>query len=108
MIWGQMHLPIPCRAAENGGVGSTAAIRGSVQKKAVSERGGDGEKPPAPPSQPAGSGACAHLGVIVEVPEVQAPHPVHAGKERGVHGRPHDIVHIVGIVFKGVERLVVL
>src|SRR3712207_7291033 len=54
-----------------------------------------------------GPGACAaaHLGVIVEVPEVQAPHPVHAGKERGMHGGPHDIVHIVCIVFKGVERL---
>lgn len=49
-----------------------------------------------------------HLGVIIQVPEIQAAHPVHAGKERGMHWRPHDIVDIVGIVFKGVERLVVL
>lgn len=49
-----------------------------------------------------------HLGVVIQVPQIQAPHPVHAGEERGMHWRPHDIVDIVGIVFKGVERLVVL
>lgn len=50
----------------------------------------------------------AHLRVVVEVPEVQAPHPVDAGEERGVHGGPHDVVHVVRVVFKGVEWLVVL
>lgn len=67
--------------------------------------------PARPLRAPCGLGArpaLTHLGVVVEVPEVQAPHPVHAGEERGVHGRPHDIVDIVGVVFKGVERLVVL
>lgn len=49
-----------------------------------------------------------HLRVVIQVPQIQAPHPVHAGEERGMHWRPHDIVDIVGIVFKGVERLVVL
>lgn len=49
-----------------------------------------------------------HLGVIIQVPEIQSAHPVDAGEERGVHGGPHDVVDIVGIVFKGVERLVVL
>lgn len=49
-----------------------------------------------------------HLGVVIQVPQIQAPHPVHAGEECGMHWRPHDIVDIVGIVFKGVERLVVL
>lgn len=77
------------------------------------ERGGDIGKSAAHPLKkiPPNPGACvaaAHLSVIVEVPEVQAAHPVHAGKERGMHGGPHDIVYIVCIVFKGVERLVVL
>lgn len=107
-----VHLPIPCRVLENGGSAAQLPLEGLSKKGRDSERGGDGERPTAPPSpaRPAQPGACAaaHLGVIVEVPEVQASHPVHAGKERRMHGGPHDIVHIVCIVFKGVERLVVL
>lgn len=67
---------------------------------------------PARPRLPATgrrrAAAPPHLGVVIQVPQIQAPHPVHAGEERGMHWRPHDIVDIVGIVFKGVERLVVL
>lgn len=79
-----------------------------------------GRLPPPPAAQGSKASAAArlspqapippppHLGVIIQVPEIQAAHPVHAGKERGMHWRPHDVVDIVGIVFKGVERLVVL
>lgn len=49
-----------------------------------------------------------HLGVVVEVPEVQAAHAVHGGEHGGVHGRPRDVVDIVGVVLEGVQRLVVL
>lgn len=50
----------------------------------------------------------AHLGIVVEVPQVQAAHAIHSGEHSGVHRRPHDVVHIVSIVLKGVERPVVL
>lgn len=51
---------------------------------------------------------CTHLSVIVEVPQVQAAHAIHGSKHGRVHGRPHDIIHIIGVVFKRVQRLVVL
>lgn len=51
---------------------------------------------------------CTHLSVIVEVPQVQAAHAIHSSKHGRVHGRPHDIIHIIGVVFKRVQRLVVL
>lgn len=105
-----MRLPIPFRVVKNGGPAALLQLEGLSKKGRFRERERDCEWPTAPPSQPSdpGAWAAAHLGVIVEVPKVQAPHPVHAGKERGMHGGPHDIVHIVCIVFKGVERLVVL
>lgn len=79
-------------------------LEGLSTKGSLLQQESDCRVVPVAPSQP----WAAHLGVTVEVPEVQAPHPVHAGKERGMHRGPHDIVHIVCIVFKGVERLVVL
>lgn len=35
-------------------------------------------------------------------------HAVHAGEQSRVSGRPHDVVHVVGVVLKRVEGLVVL
>lgn len=101
----------PFSAIKNGGSAAQLQLEVLFKKGRFGDRGRRREADCAlPPASPPGPGACAaaHLGVIVEVPEVQAPHPVHAGKERGMHGGPHDIVHIVCIVFKGVERLVVL
>lgn len=48
------------------------------------------------------------LCVVVEIPEVQATIPIHSSKERWMHWRPHDIIHIVCIVFKRIEVLVML
>lgn len=49
-----------------------------------------------------------YLGLVVEIPQVQVAHTVHAGKQGRVCGRPHDIVHVVRVVLKRVQRLVVL
>lgn len=101
-----MHLLV----GGGGGDGrSPEAVGGSVHKRSFFAARIRLQSGPGCPLPALGPDACAaHLGVTVEVPEVQAPHPVHAGKERGMHRGPHDIVHIVCIVFKGVERLVVL
>lgn len=48
------------------------------------------------------------LGIVVQVPKVQATHAVHCSKDGWMYRRPHDIVHIVCIVFKGIEGLVML
>lgn len=114
--WSEMKLFLAGASANSlqssreWGSAAQLPLEGHPKQGRAGQRGGDGERPASPSSQPSRPGACAaaHLGVIVEVPEVQAPHSVHAGKERGMHGGPHDIVHIVCIVFKGVERLVVL
>ena len=45
-----------------------------------------------------------HLGVVVEVPEVQAPGQVHAGEQGGMGGGPHHVVHVVAAVLKRVQR----
>lgn len=96
---------LPCRAL--------AAPPGPLRARGEPRRGEPGSAAAGPPvtglrARPPARRRPPHLGVVVQVPEVQAPHPVHAGEERGMHWRPHDIVDIVGIVFKGVERLVVL
>jgi len=49
-----------------------------------------------------------YLGVLVEVPEVQSTHAVHAGKQGRVDGRPLHVVHIVTVVLKRVDVLLVL
>ncbi len=49
-----------------------------------------------------------HLCVVVEVPQVDASESVHAGEESGVNRRPHDIIHIIWVVLKRVQRLVIL
>lgn len=49
-----------------------------------------------------------YLSVIVEVPQVQMTNSVHTSKQSGVNGRPHDIIHIIRVIFKGVEGFVVL
>lgn len=56
----------------------------------------------------AGLGRSTHLGVVVEVPQVQVSHAVHAGEQGGVSGRPHHVVHVVRAVLERVQRLVVL
>lgn len=49
-----------------------------------------------------------YLSVIVEVPQVQVAHSIHTCKQRGVSGRPHDIINVIRVVLKGVQRLIVL
>lgn len=49
-----------------------------------------------------------NLGVIVEVPQVQVAHSVHAGEQSRVGRRPHDIINVIRVVFKGVQRLIAL
>lgn len=48
------------------------------------------------------------LCVVVEIPEVQTTIAIHCSKERWMHWRPHDIINIVCIVFKGIQGLVML
>ncbi len=52
--------------------------------------------------------ALPHLSVVVQVPQIQTTHAVHAGEERGVHGGPHHIVDVICVILKGVQRLVLL
>lgn len=49
-----------------------------------------------------------HLSVIVEVPQVQVAHSIHTCKHSGVSRRPHDIINVIRVIFKGVQRLIVL
>lgn len=49
-----------------------------------------------------------YLCVVVKVPQVKVAHSVHARKQGGVDGGPHDVVNIVRVVLKGVQRLVIL
>jgi len=49
-----------------------------------------------------------YLGVLVKVPEVQSAHAVHAGKQGRVDGRPLHVVHVVTVVLKRVDVLLVL
>lgn len=49
-----------------------------------------------------------YLSVVVEVPQVQMAHSIHACKQSRVSGRPHDIIDVIRVIFKGVERLIVL
>lgn len=49
-----------------------------------------------------------HLCVIVEVPQVDASESVHTGEESGMNRRPHDIINIIWVVLKRVQRLVIL
>ena len=49
-----------------------------------------------------------YLSVIVEVPQVQVAHSIHACKQSRVSRRPHDVINVIRVIFKGVQRLVVL
>lgn len=49
-----------------------------------------------------------YLRVIVEVPQVDASKSVHTGEESGMYRRPHDIINIIGVILKRVQRLVIL
>lgn len=49
-----------------------------------------------------------YLSVIVEVPQVQVAHSIHTRKQSGVSRRPHDIINVIRVIFKGVQRLIVL
>lgn len=49
-----------------------------------------------------------YLSVVVEVPQVQVSHSVHTSKQGRVGGWPHHVVNVIGVVFKWVQRLVVL
>ena len=48
------------------------------------------------------------LRVLVEVPEVEPARAVHSREEGGMDGRPGHVVHIVTVVLKAVQRLVLL
>jgi|688.fasta_scaffold1459952_1 hypothetical protein len=48
------------------------------------------------------------LCVLVEVPEVEPARAVHSREEGGMDGRPGHVVHIVTVVLKAVQRLVLL
>lgn len=50
----------------------------------------------------------AYLCVIIEIPQIQPSHAIHTGKQGWVGGWPHNIVNIVWIIFKWVQRLVIL
>ena len=43
---------------------------------------------------------CTHLGVFVDVPEVQPSLAIYAGKEGGVDRGPPDIVDVLVVVLK--------
>lgn len=49
-----------------------------------------------------------NLCVIVEVPQVDASKSVHTSKEGGMYRRPHDIINIIRVILKRVQRLVIL
>lgn len=49
-----------------------------------------------------------NLCVIVEVPQVDASQSVHTRKEGGMYRRPHDIINIIRVILKRVQRLVIL
>lgn len=51
---------------------------------------------------------CPHLSIIVQVSQIETTYSIHSGKERGMHLRPHNIVHIVRIVFKRAQWFVLL
>jgi len=48
------------------------------------------------------------LCVLVEVPEVEPARAVHSREEGGMDGRPRHVVHIVTVVLKAVQRLILL
>jgi len=48
------------------------------------------------------------LCILVEVPEVEAAGAVHGGEEGGMDGRPGHVVHVVTVVLKAVQRLILL
>lgn len=50
----------------------------------------------------------SHLSIIVEIPQVKPAHPIDTGKQGRVSWRPHHIINIIRVVFKGVERFVIL
>ena len=50
----------------------------------------------------------SYLCVIVQVPQVEVTDSIHTRKQSRVSRRPHDIVHVIGVVLKRVQRLVVL
>lgn len=52
--------------------------------------------------------ALGYLSVIVEVPQVQVAHSIHTCKQSGVSRGPHDIINVIRVIFKGVQRLIVL
>lgn len=49
-----------------------------------------------------------HLSIVVEIPQVKPAHPIHTGKQGRVSWRPHHIINIIWVVFKGVERFIIL
>jgi hypothetical protein len=48
------------------------------------------------------------LCILVEVPEVEPARAVHSREEGGMDGRPGHVVHIVTVVLKAIQRLVLL
>jgi hypothetical protein len=48
------------------------------------------------------------LCVLVEVPEVESARAIHSREEGGMDGRPRHVVHIVTVVLKAVQRLILL
>lgn len=45
---------------------------------------------------------------LLRIPQIQPTHAIHTGKQGWVSGWPHNIINIVWIIFKWVQRLVIL
>ena len=49
-----------------------------------------------------------HLCVVVEVPQVEATPPIYRSKHCWMDRRPHYIIHVICVILKRVQWLVVL